>query len=290
MRKALVLSGGGPLAVAWACGMAAGLARAGVALNPVDFMLGTSAGAIVGVLLASGRDPSELADAILAEASGVPPPGAMRDYSSAALLRLPELFAMSHGGTAGCIDVGSYALSATVSETETDYVDRMQRVIGTQEWPDADIGLVAVDTANGTPAILRRDSGATIAAAVAASCCLPGLSPPVTIAGRRYMDGGMRSTANADLAAGFDAILVLCFHSPGQPGERILTRVRAQAETLRHGGARVCVLSPDPASLAAIGSRAMDVARRPDVVRAASAQGAADVDRVREFFDSQGSV
>ncbi|MDB6107135.1 MAG: Patatin [Gammaproteobacteria bacterium] len=69
------MSGGGPLAVAWECGLVAGLTRAGVALNSGDFILGTSAGAIVGAQLAAGRNPEAMANAILAEIHRVPPPG-----------------------------------------------------------------------------------------------------------------------------------------------------------------------------------------------------------------------
>ena len=63
MPTALVLSGGGPLAVAWECGLVAGLARAGLARNSMDFILGTSAGAIVGAQLAAGRNPEEMTNA-----------------------------------------------------------------------------------------------------------------------------------------------------------------------------------------------------------------------------------
>jgi NTE family protein len=284
MPTALVLSGGGPLAVAWECGLVAGLARAGPALNSMDFILGTSAGAIVGAQLAAGRNPEAMANAIIAEIDGVPPPGAMPHYPIPAVMKLPDLFALSQAGEAGRVEVGSYALSASTTETETAYVERMKLAIGIDDWPNQDIGLVAVDIADGKPRMLRRDCGATFATAIAASCCLPGLSPPVTISGRRYMDGGMRSTANADLVSGFDSILVLCFHPPGQPGERMLIRVATQTEPLVKGGARVCVISPDEASLAAIGPRTMDVVRRPEVARAALAQGAAAADTVASFW------
>jgi NTE family protein len=285
MATALVLSGGGPLAVAWECGLAAGLARAGLALNSADFILGTSAGAIVGAQLAAGRNPEAMVNTIIAETHGVPPPGGMPHYPIAAVMKLPDLFALSHTGEVGCVEVGSYALSASMTETETAYVERMKLAIGIDDWPDREIGVVAVDVADGKSAVLRRECGATIAAAIAASCCLPGLSPPVSISGRHYMDGGMRSTANADLASGFDSVLVLCFHPPGQPGERMLTRVTAQSEALVKAGVRVSVISPDQASLAAIGPRTMDVVRRPEVARAALAQGAAAVDAVARFWE-----
>jgi NTE family protein len=281
----LVLSGGGPLAVAWECGVAAGLARAGVALGAADFILGTSAGAIVGAQLAAGRDPVAMADAIMAETDGVPPPGAQRHYQHPAVMKLPDLFALSQTGEAGCIEVGSYAMAASTIETETPYIERMQLAIGMNAWPRGNLGLVAVSVADGRPEILRRESGATIAAAVAASCCLPGLSPPVTILGRRYMDGGMRSTANADLAAGFGSVLVLCFHLPGRPGERALARIAAQSEALAKTGTRVCVISPDAAGLAAIGPRHLDLIRRPEVARAACAQGSTAADVIGDFGD-----
>jgi NTE family protein len=258
----------------------AGLARGGLAPGSVDFILGTSAGAIVGAQLAAGCDPLAMARAIMAESEGVPPRGAMPAYSSAAVDKLPALFASALGGEEGRAEVGAYALSAATMESgtmesEAAYVERMAVAIGVDDWPERDIGLVAVGVADGKPVILRRDCGATIAAAVAASCCLPGLSPPVSIGGRRYMDGGMRSTVNADLACGFDSVLVLCFHPAGPVGERIAARVAAQSEMLVKSGARVGVISPDAASLAAIGPRTMDVARRPEVARAGLAQGVA---------------
>jgi len=277
---AFVLSGGGPLAVAWECGLVAGLARGGLAPASVDFILGTSAGAIVGAQLAAGCDPEAMARAIMAESDGVLPRGAMTAYSSAAALKLPELFASALDGEAGRVEVGAYALSAATTEagtmeSEAAYVERVAVTIGIADWPERDIGLVAVDVADGKTVILRRDCGATIAAAVAASCSLPGLSPPVSIGGRRYMDGGMRSTVNADLACGFDSILVLCFHPAGPVSERIAARVAAQSEVLVASGARVHVITPDAASLAAIGPRTMDVMRRPGVARAGLAQGVA---------------
>ncbi len=280
MSTTVVLSGGGPLAVAWECGLAAGLAQAGAAFTAVDLILGTSAGAIVGAQLAAGRDPAAMADMIIAESNGVPPPGAMLQYPIAALMKLPDLFALSHSGEAGRREVGSYALAAATSESEVAYVDRMRLSIGTDAWPAQPLGVVAVDVEDGTPRVLRRESGSSVAAAVAASCCLPGLSPPVTISGRRYMDGGLQSTANADLAAGAQSILIVCFHPPGPPGERIRARTGAQVEALKKAGARVCVIYPDEACQAAIGARPMDVTRRPEVARAGLAQGAAATEAI----------
>ncbi|WP_322008789.1 hypothetical protein [Paraburkholderia sp. J12] len=58
MSKAFVLSGDGPLAVAWQCGLMSGLAQSGVSLRDADFLLGTSAGAIVATqTLSAGSTP-----------------------------------------------------------------------------------------------------------------------------------------------------------------------------------------------------------------------------------------
>ena len=279
IARALVLSGGGPLAVAWECGILAGLSKSGVALADADFILGTSAGAIVGAQFAAGRDPTAMADAILGERSGTPPPGAMLDYPADAIMKLPELFARAQRDDAGRAEVGAYALAAPMRETEPAYVSRIGLVVGADAWPER-LGVVVVDVADGQAQVLRSDSQASLAAAVAASCCLPGLSPPVAINGRRYMDGGTRSSANADLASGFDDILVLGFRLAGPAGDRMSARVALQSEQLETGGARVSVLAPDEPALAEIGSRTMDVVRRPAVVQAAIAQGTAMADAV----------
>ena len=279
IARALVLSGGGPLAVAWECGILAGLSKSGVALADADFILGTSAGAIVGAQFAGGRDPMAMAEAILGERSGTPPRGAMLDYPADAIMKLPELFARAQRDDAGRAEVGAYALAAPMRETEPAYVSRIGLVVGADAWPER-LGVVVVDVADGQAQVLRSDSQASLAAAVAASCCLPGLSPPVAINGRRYMDGGTRSSANADLASGFDDILVLGFRLAGPAGDRMSARVALQSEQLETGGARVSVLAPDEPALAEIGSRTMDVVRRPAVVQAAIAQGTAMADAV----------
>ena len=48
---------------------------------------------------------------------------------------------------------------------------------------------------------------------------MPGVWPPVTAAGTRWIDGGVRSMANADLAAGYGRVVVLAPLSGGLGGE-----------------------------------------------------------------------
>ncbi len=109
---------------------------------------------------------------------------------------------------------------------------------------------------------------------MAASSAVPGIWPPVTIEGRRYMDGGVRSADNADLAAGAERIIVISplgLDSP-LPTPMPLREVLAG---LKDGGATVTLISPDEASVAAIGTNALDPATRVPAATAGRAQGRA---------------
>ena len=75
----------------------------------------------------------------------------------------------------------------------------------------------------------------------AARC--PGVYPPVTIDGRRYVDGGMRSATNADLAAGYDRVVVLAPDPARRRPDDQRRRARQPAWSRR-----VAVVSPDAAA------------------------------------------
>jgi NTE family protein len=100
----------------------------------------------------------------------------------------------------------------------------------------------------------------------------------VTIDARRYMDGGMRSAANAHLAAAYDRIVVI---APLPRGVGPMTSVDAQVTGLV---SRVAVVSPDDASLAAIGKNVLDPAAREPAARAGRAQAAGLAARVAEVW------
>jgi len=107
---------------------------------------------------------------------------------------------------------------------------------------------------------------------------VPGVYPPVTIDGRRYIDGGMRSAANADLAAGYDRLVVL---APIARGVGPIASVDAQVTGLV---SRVAVVSPDRNSTTAIGRNVLDPAARAPSARAGRAQAASVVARVAEAW------
>lgn len=150
------------------------------------------------------------------------------------------------------------------------------------DWPDRDLRIVAVDATTGVEAVFTRDSGAGLVDVVGASCAVPGVWPPVTIGERRYIDGGLRSVTNADLAAGCDAVLVL---SPMTmpPGGSFPS---LDDERAALAPARVLVVTADEAYQAASGANPLDPSTREPCARAGRAQAAAVADAVRSLWSA----
>jgi NTE family protein len=135
-----------------------------------------------------------------------------------------------------------------------------------------------VDAETGAFQLWTKESGVGVVRAVASSCSVPGVYPPVTLKGRRFIDGGMRSPTNADMAVGHEVVVVIALRvgaAASALGERIAARFNEEIETLKGGGGTVLVVTPDEASLAAFGVNLMDFRRRPDAARAGLAQGLA---------------
>jgi NTE family protein len=135
--------------------------------------------------------------------------------------------------------------------------------------------IVAVDAHSGEPVVFDRDSGVDLADAVTASTAGPG-GPPHGVGGRRYIDGGYRSNENADLAAGYQRVLVLSpFGGRSRTPAEWGLHLAAQVDGLRGGGSRVEVIVPEgPASeIFAFGANQMDPSTRPVAARAGYEQG-----------------
>ncbi|MBC8993292.1 patatin-like phospholipase family protein [Micromonospora chalcea] len=145
------------------------------------------------------------------------------------------------------------------------------------DWPAARLLVTAVDAASGEFVVFDADSGASLVDAVGASCAVPGVWPPVTIGDRRFVDGGVRSPVNADLAAGCERVVVL---APTRAAVGPMPRLSAQVTALRAAGARVAVVSPDRAARTAIGRNVLDPARRSASARAGFAQADTVADEV----------
>src|SRR4029077_19401592 len=112
------------------------------------------------------------------------------------------------------------------------------------EWPEQRLVITAVDAESGEPRAFDRDSGGGLIDAVAASCARPLVWPPITIGGRRYIDGGVRSATNADLAAGCDRVVVL---APITVALRRSSAIKNQLASLGPGVRSIVVTPEAPA-------------------------------------------
>jgi NTE family protein len=277
--RALVLGGGGVTGVAWEIGVLAGLVARGVQLSEADLVIGTSAGSVVGALLARGADPAQLYEEQLR-----PAPGAGQAGASAAVdkMRLRDMAIFGWAmlryrdpARAGA-RIGRMALAARTGP-EARRREVIAARIAADEWPARRLLITAVDAVTGEFAVFTAASGVNLVDAVGASCAVPGVWPPVSMAGRRWIDGGIRSPANADLAAECERVVVL---APIPRGMRAASAVATQAAGLTRAGRAVAVVSPDQAAVAAIGRNVLDPARRAPAARAGHAQAGAALDRV----------
>ncbi|MBB4982222.1 MULTISPECIES: patatin-like phospholipase family protein [Streptomyces] len=271
MAEALVLGGGGVAGIAWITGLLAGLADAGRSrITEADLIIGTSAGSTVAAQLVSGLSLEEL------YARQTEPELQAAEIMAGVDLvsfgtRIADVLKGATTGPAIRRAVGRFALGAeTVPEHERRAV--IESRLPSHEWPARALKIVAVDAESGEPRVFDSASGVSLVDAVTASCAVPGVWPPVTIDGRRYVDGGVRAGENADYAAGSSRVLVIAPLEGVEllPSEKPLAEA---VEELRAAGAEVVVVGPDEASLAAIGANPLDPSTRGPAAEAGRAQG-----------------
>ena len=288
--RALVLGGGGSTGNAWLLGVIAGLSDAGLDVTNADLVVGTSAGSTAAAQLA-GAAPADLYAATLAAPPQQRPPTRPGGGSAATkpvtghLERMGRIIAASADAAdmrrrvgAGAIDVEASEDDEVQARWRATVASRLPR----EDWPQHTLLLTAVDAATGEPAVFDRHCGVGLVDAVAASCS-SGFA--YRIGEKQYIDGGYRRNENADLAAGYERVLVL---SPF--GGRTLTplhwgqHLTAQVDELRAGGSRVETIFPDSGVEHLFGANAMDLSLRPGAARAGYNQGKALAGRLSGFW------
>ena len=281
IKRALVLGGGGVAGIAWETGILQGIADESAAtaraLLDSDVLVGTSAGSAVVAQVGSGLS---LEDLFARQVRGTPAeidPGVGVDA-------VTELFlaALSQPDATAVQKRQRIAAVALATETVAESVRRsvIAQRLPTHAWPDRVLRVTAIDTATGELVVFERDSGVDLVDAVAASCAVPGVWPPVTIGDRRFMDGGIGSTINLDVADDCDVAVVLVpagVSAPSPFGAGPAAKIAA------FGGPVLGVFADDE-SLAAFGPNALDPRCRIGSAEAGRAQGRREAAGVAAFL------
>jgi len=274
--RALVLGGGGVTGVAWEIGLLYGLTEHGVDLSAADLFVGTSAGSVVAAQVTSGVPLEKLYADELADTTG----DRNAVLGNGVILRFVLSAAFPGDRRRGRAWLGRAALrSKTVPESERRNAIRYR--VPHDDWPATPFRIAAVAAETGEFVAFDSSSGVSLIDAVAASCAVPIVWPPMTVNGVRYVDGGVRSVANVDLAAGHDRVVVI---APLIAALRRADRPGSQAAALGPG-VRSTVVSPGRAALTAIGRNPLDPDHRAEAAEAGRKQAAAVAERVGRVWN-----
>ena len=257
--------------------MLAGLHAAGVDLTSADAVIGTSAGAIVGAQILSGVPIDELYSRQFRD-----PVGEVTTHVPISTLARLLVWTLMPGDEREVrARIGRAALRArTMPESERKRV--ISSRLPLKLWPNRDLRIAAIDAENGELVVFKRDSGVDLVDAVAASCAVPLVYPPATIGARRFIDGGMRSASNADLARGFDPIVAL---TPVGVALRRSRTAQGQIESLGND-IRSLVVKADAHARKAMGTQFLDPALRAASARAGWTQATSVARAVAEVWAS----
>lgn len=277
VRRGLVLGSGGTTGLAWQAGVLAGLADAGIDLG-AGLVVGTSGGALLGARLAAGMPVADLAALVLRagspDAAGVAGLPASVPVPALARLLAAQLYPNRRRALAW---LGRRARREWTREASARFVAAVAGDLAGRPWPAA-LVVVATDTATGRPAFLSAARPADLAAAVAASCAMPGVLPAVDIDDRLLFDGGLRSPGNLDVAGTAEVVLAL---APLTGALRAHRRPDVQAAQLRRSGVTVLLLTPDAAGRRAVGVDVLASRRVPAAFAAGRALAVRRAEDVR---------
>jgi NTE family protein len=305
MKVGLVLGAGGVMGGAWLTGGLDAVAReTGWDPAEADYVVGTSAGSMVGALCASGIPPwfmvahsfGESFEGVV-DANGRPASDA--DRSGGASFRLERtLPSLGPGSWRLIARTLSSPMSYSPSTVMTGWLPKgmisteplksqIRHVVPGGWSPHPNLWIIACDYGTGRRVAFGREDAppADLADAVAASCAIPGFYHPVEIDGRRYVDGGIRSTSNLDVLRGLGLDLVICLNptsslhpiralNPASAFRLVMNResgrrLGSEARKLRAEGTEVILIQPLHDDLAVMGNNLMSSRRRNEAIAVA---------------------
>lgn len=285
--KALVLSGGGITGTAWELGILFGLEESGVDVTHAELIVGTSAGSSVGAQITSGLSLEELYNLQLKPINETVEKQVdfnghkFRQMMAAAIMSSPD------SQTARAL-IGEAALAAPTME-EDERLEMMASRLPVHEWNmERKLIINAVDAETGEWVKFDPDSDVPLLLAVSASSAVPGVYPPTTINGRRYIDGSMSSGTNADVAQGYDQVFIIVAEpnmiAPAMGPTMHRITFEEELTQLKTSGSQVMVITPDEESLQAKGPNPLDANFRSVSAQAGRTQGKKIAGKVKIFW------
>lgn len=247
-RRALVLAGGGYAASAWELGLITGMADAGLDVRNAGLFVGTSSGSRVVLHLASG-DAHE--DALQRRLQPGPRSSERPPAVDWVGLREGVARAKQAGGTPTEIlrRIGELAVAAASGTSGASRREIVAAQLPMTTWPEKPVLITTVNADTGERRAFDRESGIDLVEAVMATTASFG-APPILFQGERYIDGGFYCTDNADLATGFDRVMILALKRPPEIPSMSVASLDETVRTLQDNGAWVEVIQPDETVLA----------------------------------------
>ncbi|HEX7473441.1 MAG TPA: patatin-like phospholipase family protein [Candidatus Limnocylindrales bacterium] len=278
--RALVLAGGGLVGIGWEVGVLLGLREAGAAMDRWDRIVGTSAGSVVGAALGTDDGLARLA-ATDWVAYGQEVASYMAGLDLDAVARVDELWFGAPDGPdrATRVEIGRLARVAVTGPAER-FEAGIASILPDPDWPAA-LRVTAIDAEDGSLRVFDAGSGVSLVKAVAASCSVPGVFPPIAIDGHLYVDGGVRTGSGLDLAAGCRSVVGIAPVRQDGHGERQLT---SETATLTAGGTQVVLIRPGSGPDVVFPLDSLSVEDLPDAVKGGRHAGAAQAAVVRAIL------
>ncbi|MFJ9779206.1 patatin-like phospholipase family protein [Amycolatopsis sp. NPDC101161] len=282
--RSLVLGGGGAVGVGWQIGFLTGLRKSGIDLAGAEAIVGTSAGALVGALLAGGREVTDALAGLAALGQDIAPD--LLASGNAAFLNALRQASFGNDPRQALRILGRASREATTPSR--DAYNALFSSLDDIPWP-AGFRCTSIDVETGDLVVWSQESGAALRDAVAASCCVPLLFPTVVIEGRHHMDGGVLSHLNLPAAPPSDVVVVLSCHPLGSPGDSALaTSIAGANEELARlrDTARVLAIEADFSEIEAPPHMLMDPNLAVHALQIGERQALREFETIRSAWNS----
>lgn len=279
LNHALVLGGGGSLAIGWQLGYIAALDKAGIDVRHSDLVIGTSGGAQVATGITSNKSWEDIFEEQIAPKSNETPPS--QDMSDM-FARYANIEKESNTPKEWIENYSEYALEDNKFD-ESEHIKRLKHRIKMENWPK-NLMITAVNAQLAERVAFTSESEVDLYRAMASSGSLPGVWPTTTVNGQKHFDGGCHSMENADLAKDAKKVLILSTNLPISTPYKLDDAIKE----LEDNGAEVKLITPSQDifdKLNELGGNTVDPSIRPALAKLGEEQGRKDIEMIKQFWN-----